>query len=148
MLFLYVQIIYPDLFKEAILYTTNIPDANTTYEVSVSDGSITSMISAFLYYMLYPFPWLISNITDLYACGIALLRIVLLIGAYIQILNAKSLTYQRVCKIIIFYVLFIAFLFSIGTNNYGTAMRHQILTFWGLALVGVPGVIKWLKKHV
>jgi hypothetical protein len=121
--------------------------ANTTYVDPLRPFDIFTPLILFVNYMFYPFPWNIHNPTDFFAFLCVGLRSVLLYsairGAFLNEGQGHKKTARRV---VLYSCLVIAFIFSQGVSNYGTAFRHQILTYWGLVLVGLPGIIVYLKS--
>ena len=39
-------------------------------------------------------------------------------------------------------------MWAVGTTNYGTAIRHNMLTWWILVIGGVPPLIKKLNFYI
>jgi len=60
----------------------------------------------------------------------------------------------QICMILIYFM--ITAIWAFGSNNYGTALRHQMLSDWLLILLGMPilmmqieklkNITLWLKK--
>ena len=141
MMFMILKTHLLSFFTFATHYALHIAAANTQYTNTVSSGTVTSFIQAFFNYMFYPYPWNISSAVSFYAGVISFSRFILLYYSIKEIkkMHDENIQLAKLKMIILVSVLAVAFVFSIGTNNYGTSMRHQMLTYWGLVLLGVPG---------
>ena len=90
--------------------------------------------------MFYPFPWVVGvSIKAVYASLFGLIRLGLLLFACIKLTQEKFL--------ILAFGLVPSVFFALGTTNYGTSMRHHILTWWALVLVGLPSFIELFKEN-
>lgn len=116
--------------------------ARTTYVIQLDNPSslalCVALVQMFLWYMLLPFPWNISTTLDLYAFLEVVLRIGLIVLALITWRSSsgrrRSVTGMLVC---IYFSM--AVLWSLGTVNYGTAIRHHFTNYWILVVLGVIG---------
>ncbi len=143
--FYFVKQNFPDMYQHAITYTQSVGDANTQYSIDRTSLGVLVIPWVLIYYLFYPFIWNIHDIISLYGAIVGLIRLILLYGVYRLIKKEKNILYKRLYIILFLQIIFIAFIFSFGTNNYGTGMRHMLLTFWGLALLGIPGLFK--RRH-
>lgn len=91
----------------------------------------------YLNYLLYPFPWNISNVNDLYAGVIAFFRFIIILCAVASYKPKYIFLYS--------YVLSVTFIYAVGTSNYGTSIRHNILTDWCLLVLGYPQLCKYCR---
>lgn len=118
-------------------------DARANYEVKLDTSSIPRALwtgsFAFIYYLFAPFPWQISSFIDLYAFCEGVLRFLLLYYGiktwWYSSGERKSIYgYLLVCTISL------ELLWSFGTTNWGTAIRHHIVAYGLLIIVGGPGL--------
>ena len=150
----YLENIIPDSLTDTILRYS---DAAGVYRIeSRADYSglilstpawpVVSGFRLFYTFMFSPFPWQIDNIKDVYAFGEMTVRITLLIA--ILILHRNSSGRIRVCFSYLICLYFsMVLMWAIGTANYGTAMRHHLVTWWILVLA-LPFAIDWIKTRV
>lgn len=110
----------------------------TGYDVTVDASSATKAVLAmgkgFIYYLFAPFPWQVTNVMDMYAFSESCWRLLLIIMGlrvwyYSQGLQRKQLTF-----IVLNYFLMVV-LWSLGTLNYGTSLRHHLVSYWILMLL-------------
>jgi hypothetical protein len=120
-------------------------DARTTYQVRLNTSSFPALVASlgpvFVYYMFTPFPWQIRSPQDVYGAAEAMLRLLLLIYA-IQEWRSSTGERRRLIGLLLVAYLSLAFLWSLGTVNYGTASRHHLTTTWILILVGGPRLLR------
>ena len=125
--------------EKQVLVQPVLPAGNTGYVV-VKDYSswLAAAKSALLnlyYYLFTPMPWQVNSLVKFGVMGWVLLRILLL--AIIAFSYKKLSPREREITLWFLIVYFsFALVWAIGTSNYGTALRHQILTDWLLILLG------------
>jgi hypothetical protein len=134
---------------EAVTYTETYrtrgeQDAAASYQVKVDTSSpltfaMTSSL-AFLYYQFAPFPWQARRPVDMYAAFESILRFVLLIYMFKLWWKAKGERRRRYSYLILCH-LSLEFLWSLGTGNWGTAVRHHLVAYGVLVLLGTPGLM-------
>jgi len=107
--------------------------------------SLASITSIYVSYLMAPFLWNVESILDVYAALESLLRFVLICFTIIGWKNARS-AQRRALGLILVLFLSMTFLWSIGTTNYGTALRHHMLTWWLVVVGGVPSLMKFLNR--
>jgi hypothetical protein len=123
----------------------------TTYGILLDLSSLASFSSSisrlYIYYMFMPFPWKISNLLDVYAGMEALLRLLLLYCAAKEWYNAEG---ERRRLLTLLFIIFFAMslLWALGTINYGTGMRHHMVTWWLLIVLGMPQLVQMSRKFV
>jgi hypothetical protein len=130
-------------------------DARTTYGVRLNTSSApalaVSLGPVFVYYMFSPFPWQVRTPEDVYGAVESLLRFALLVSAIAAWRGARG-PRRRIIAFLLACCLSLAFLWSVGTVNYGTAIRHHLTTTWLLILVGGPGLVRfgarWARSTV
>lgn len=126
-------------------------DARTTYKVELGNGSgvdlVAGLAQIFAYYMFAPFPWWISSARDAYG-GLEVLWRTILIGASLLAWHRSDGLRRSSIGLLLVVYLSLAFLWSVGTANYGTAVRHHLTTYWILVVVGGPGIISFCYDHI
>ncbi len=129
-------------------YRAHSVEARATYGVELNLSSLFSFFKSsvvlYVYYLFSPFPWQIRNAMDLYAVFESLMRFVLLYYSVKQWLSAKG-DQRQLQGLMIILFLSMSFLWALGTTNYGTAIRHHMLTWWILVVLGVPSFMDALK---
>lgn len=107
--------------------------------------SVTLMV--FLY-LFAPLPWQVGSVADVYALVESVLRMVLL---WLAIRNTRRASGDQ--RAILLYLvctwLGLETLWALGTNNWGTAIRHHIVAYGLLlvaALVNVPRPLRPRRK--
>jgi len=123
------------------------PDARANYGIMLDSSSLGTLIKSisliYFYYLFSPFPWQISNFLDVYAFVEALMRFVLI--SFSLIYWYKSSGMQRHIWGLLLLVYFsMTFLWSTGTVNYGTSIRHHLLTYWIIVITGGTGLMESL----
>ncbi len=125
-------------------------EANSTYPIlySSSNTSVSYFISflfSFLQYLLEPFPWRIKNGMDVVVFVENILRYILLFNVFkilIDFKKRKAIDIDLSFLIFCFFV--IEILWSMGTNNWGTAIRHHLPAV-GISFL-ILGKIKTLNQ--
>lgn len=126
-------------------------EERAAYGGKLDTSSITaffpSAITIFVLYMFAPFPWQVGSPIDIYAVFEALLRLLLLYHALATWYRARGERrsewgYMIIC------VLSLEFLWATGTANWGTAIRHHLIAYGPMLLVGGPGLLANLKNIV
>ncbi|MEK4191779.1 hypothetical protein NYE59_01705 [Paenibacillus sp. FSL L8-0323] len=116
-------------------------DSRASYGISNSDSSLFGLVKTFplmlFYYMFAPLPWQISNIADVYAAIESLFRFLLLYFAY-KTWKKSVGEERRKMKYLLLTFIALECLWSLGTINWGTAMRHHLVGYGLLLLVAGP----------
>ena len=97
------------------------------------------------YFLFAPFPWQIKDVLDVYASMESLLRLVLIYCSVKHWYNAYGLQRQMLGLLLVLFFS-MSFLWAIGTSNYGTGMRHNIVAWWILSITGVPILMRTLSR--
>lgn len=122
-------------------------DARANYDVKLDTSTVPSAFGtgflAFIFYLFAPFPWQIGNLLDLYAFAEAVFRFLLIyygikVWWYSSGERKSTYSYLLICGISL------ELLWSFGTANWGTAIRHHLVAYGLLVLVGGPGVLNGL----
>jgi hypothetical protein len=120
-------------------------DARAAYDAKLDTDSpaafAASLPLVYFSYMMSPMPWKISTGLDVYGALDAWLRVLLLAFAIRAWRSpaAKASSYMVGFLISLYFMM--SLLFSLGTINYGTALRHHIVPLWIIVLLGVPPLI-------
>jgi len=125
----------------ALDYSSKVSLANTAYPPFASQGTYFSVLLGWLYYLFYPFLWKIDDGLSLYFSLFGVLTLVLLIFSLASYFFEKNETIRDAVLILLLLFVLISLVYSIGTSNYGTAMRHGFLSFWILLLLGARGFL-------
>ncbi len=119
--------------------------ARAEYAVKLDAGSpvkfALSLPPVYLYYMLSPFPWQIRSGLDLFAAADGWLRLLLLFFALTALWAPPKETPAGIPRFLIILYFSMSVLWAMGTINYGTAMRHHIVPFWILIVLGLPPLL-------
>jgi len=123
--------------------------SRTAYLIVMNFTSFASTIKSIFmlisHYLFGPFPWAIRSLVELLFMFYAWVKIAFLMGLIISIKLAKGTKRQVLILMLIIY-LSLATLYALGTANYGTALRHQMLIDWILFLFGSPIIISYAIK--
>lgn len=109
----------------------NTDRGNTSYALEFGNGYLGVLLGSvykFLMFVLSPLPWQVFNLETVIAFFIdAIPRYIILYQIVMYIKRNKEFRENnRTVLIIIVLIWFlVTLIFSIGTNNYGTAMRHR-----------------------
>jgi hypothetical protein len=137
------------LLDRVMTYRDKTTMTRATYGIPFDFSSpfmaIYSTLKVYLYYLFAPFPWKVSSVLDVYASMESLLRLVLICFALKNWRNAYG-TQRRLLGLMLVLYFSMTFLWAIGTNNYGTAMRHHMLSWWVLVIAGLPLLMETLKR--
>jgi hypothetical protein len=121
----------------------------TTYGIVLDTSSVLGFVKTlplvFVYYMFAPFPWHVEKVIDIYALLESMLRFVLLFFAVFSWRRSSGevRSYYGFLLIIFFGM---ELVWALGTINWGTAIRHHVPGYSVLALLGVPGLILFMRK--
>lgn len=104
-------------------------------------GFALSLPAVYAYYMLSPFPWQIRTGLDLFAAADGWLRVLLLFFALTALWKPPEGTPAGIPRFLLILYFSMSTLWAMGTINYGTAMRHHIVPFWILVVLGLPPLL-------
>ena len=120
----------------------------TTYGVYLDLTSpymmVYSGLKLYVYYLFAPFPWHIENLTDLYTGAESILRMVLIYFSVKSWHNARG-SQRRLLGLMLILYFSMTFMWALGTTNYGTAMRHHMLSWWIIVIAGLPPLMARLE---
>lgn len=114
-------------------------DAGASYvsEVSFSGplGIILNMPLMFTGYMFAPFPWHVRGIMDIYALMESFFRFLLLVCAF-KVWRKSKGEEKSIYGFLLFIFILMELIWSLGTSNWGTAMRHHLVAYGVLLSIG------------
>ena len=126
------------------------PDARAKYGIMLDTSSLGSLIRTtsliFFYYLFAPFPWQVTNWLDLYGVAESLLRFVLIVFSIVSRYRTDGVQ-RRIWGLFLIIYFSMTFLWAMGTINYGTSIRHHLLTNWIIIILGGPGLIDFVVRQ-
>jgi len=108
-------------------------------------GIVTTAPMVFVEYMFAPFPWQAENVKDIWALLESILRFLLLFFA-ISSWRRSSGEVRRCYSFLLITVLGMELVWALGTANWGTAVRHHVPGYSVIVLLGVPGLILFMRR--
>jgi hypothetical protein len=120
-----------------------------TYGVMLDTSSVLELVKTipmiFAQYMFAPFPWQIENVVDFHAMLESMLRFVLLFFAVSSWCRSSGEVRSYYNYLLIMF-LGMELVWAMGTINWGTATRHHVPGYSVIVLLGVPGLILFMRK--
>ena len=116
-------------------------------DLSSSYMTVYSGLKMYMYYLFAPFPWQIGSLTALYAGTESIIRMILIYFSIKQWHSANG-SQRRWLGLMLIIYFSMTFIWALGTTNYGTAMRHHMLSWWIIVIVGLPPLIERLEFFV
>jgi len=130
-----------DLFEAMANHRTYTPIGRASYGILLDTSSLIAFIySSFLIYVHYlsaPFIWQVSSWIDLYAFLEGLLHVILLYYS-IKLWRLEKGVVRQALGMMLMLFFILSLIYAYGSTNYGTGIRHKMLTWWMLALMGGP----------
>ena len=124
-------------------------DARATYNVTLDTSSLSGFATSvgFImgYYLFSPFPWQVNTVLDLFAAGESLLRLILILFS-IRLWRKSSGFQRKVFGFLLILYFTMTILWAAGTTNYGTAIRHHMVNYWIIALIGGSGLSIFVSR--
>ena len=134
----------------ARLIEVSAPNARANYGIMLDTSSAGSLIRttslAFFYYLFAPFPWQVTNWLDVYGVAESLLRFALILFSILFWFRAEGIQ-RRIWGLLLVIYFSMTFLWAMGTVNYGTSIRHHILTNWIIIILGGPVLIDFVLRQ-
>ena len=131
------------MMEYAATYRDNIEQARSDYGVSIEQGDFLSFSSSVLavvfMYFVAPLPWQASSILDFYALFEVVVRLILLYGCIRQLNQNVGENRKRILFVLL-AAMGLELMWALGTANWGTALRHHVVTFGAFALLGAPSL--------
>ena len=118
------------------------------FDTSSSIAIIKSMITFYVYYLVAAPMSGLENLKDLYALLESMLRIVLLGASLLATFRSGSRSEVKTMIMLLLIYTSMTALWSIGTTNYGQAIRHHMLTNWIVILLGVPVLGQFVSRFI
>jgi hypothetical protein len=116
-------------------------------DISSPGGFLRTAPQIFVMYMLAPFPWQATGLKDLYALLESGFRVWLILNAWMRFRDVQG--QQRRNFLLIFSLfLFLEMLWSLGTVNWGQAIRHRIVAYGFLLLLGGGNLIRQTQRMI
>lgn len=140
-------------FIQTIIDFRNSTDfGDMTYIANINNsllGLFFGFSSIYIHYMMGPFIWDSRNIFDLVASFESLLRIYILLRMLYFYFNKNIIySFKKELSILLGLYFIITIFWSLGTTNYGTAVRHHVLDWWIICIfIGYLNNLKNLKKN-
>jgi hypothetical protein len=123
--------------------------ARANYQVILDFSTLFSTVDSFLQiyvsYLFKPFLWQAKSLTDIFGSLEGIFRMVLIYCSVKHWLNTYGLQ-RRMFGLMLVLFISMSFMWSIGTSNYGTAARHNMLSWWLLAITGTPFLLRSLRR--
>jgi hypothetical protein len=120
----------------------------TTYGIPLDSSSnmmaIYSGLNLYLHYLFAPLPWQVHSLLDAYAGMESMFRMILIYFSIKHWHNSAGSQKRQIVLMLILYIS-ITFLFAVGTANYGTALRHHMLSWWLIVIIGIPPLMEKLS---
>jgi hypothetical protein len=116
-----------------------------TLDTSSLTNFIPSAALVFTLYMFAPFPWQISDAVDIYGALEGYLRLLLIYHALVTWHRISGERRSQWGFLIICYFS-LEFLWAMGTANWGTAIRHHVVAYGILVLIGGPGFLRMITR--
>ena len=128
----------------------NAPNARANYGMMLDTSSVGSLIKttslAYIYYLFAPFLWQVTNWLDVYGVAESLLRFVLILFSILLWFRTEGIQ-RRIWGLFLIIYFSMTFLWAMGTVNYGTSIRHHILTNWIIIIIGGPVLIDFVLRQ-
>lgn len=121
--------------------------ARAIYGITLDVSSPISLMKLvwliYIYYLFAPFSWQVTNWLDLYGAAESLLRFLLITFSIISWYRADGVR-RRIWGLLLVIYFSMTFLWAMGTVNYGTSIRHHILTNWIIIILGGSRLIDFM----
>ena len=122
----------------------------TTYAfVSLDTSSVLGLVTTipmiFVQYMFTPFPWQVESVKDIYALLESMLRFLLLFFAVYSWRRSSGEARSYYGFLLIIF-LGMELMWALGTINWGTAIRHHVVGYSVIVLLGAPGLILFIRR--
>lgn len=108
-------------------------------------ATVYTFSSMYIHFLFAPFLWQISGIKDFGGFLESMSRMVLIYCSVKHWHQAHGLQ-RRLLGLMLVLFFSMSFLWSLGTTNYGTAMRHNLLAWWIISIAGTPMLMRMLSR--
>jgi hypothetical protein len=113
-------------------------------DVSSAAAAIRSSSRIVFFYWFAPLPHQIRSASDVYAFVEGLLRALLIAAGLGVVLRRARTEEARRVRFVFWAAIALEIMWAFGTTNWGTSIRHRLLAFPLLLLVGAPPLLRWL----
>lgn len=138
---------YAGGYREKSTSSSDRATYGTTLDTSSAGAFFPSAALVFMLYMFAPFPWQLNSSVDIYAALEGILRMLLIYYAVITWHRARGERRSQWGYLLICFFS-LEFLWAMGTANWGTAIRHHLVAYSILVIIGGPGLIKSVNKRI
>jgi hypothetical protein len=107
--------------------------------------TVCTFFSIYTHFLFAPFVWNINNMIDVGGFLESMSRMVLIFFSVKHWHQAHGLQ-RRLLGLVLMLFFSMSFLWSLGTTNYGTGMRHNLLAWWLLSIAGTPVLVRMLSR--
>jgi hypothetical protein len=115
------------------------------FDLSSNIMTLYTGIKLYVYYLFAPLPWHVHGLQDAYASIESFLRMALIYFSLKHWWGAVG-KQKRLFGLMLILYFSVTFLFALGTTNYGTAMRHHMLDWWIIVIIGIPAFMTKLSS--
>lgn len=130
-------------------------EGRTTYGLRLDTSSALGLARTvplvFLEYMFAPLPWEVSSPLDVEALFESLLRLTLIVASILRWRRARG-TERSQLGLLLWLYFGMELLWSLGTINWGTAIRHHLPGYAILVIAGGPPLVRavsdWFRRAV
>ncbi|WP_218144032.1 hypothetical protein [Lentibacillus persicus] len=116
-------------------------DARAQYGVELDTSNIFMVLGTlplvFTNYMVAPFPWQVSSVIDIYAFMENIFRAILLYCSFRCLKRLENSKRKTLIGIMVLFII-VEVLWSLGTVNWGTAVRHHLIGYALVLVMGTP----------
>ena len=116
--------------------------------VELDNSSIISFMLSiseiYFHYLFAPFLWNVSNFYDIYAFFESTVRMILIYFS-VKIWHKAQGEKRTYLALMLLIFISISFLWAVGTTNYGTAIRHRMMDWWIISILGTPYLVEYLR---
>lgn len=110
---------------------------NIPFEAYSFSSLILSSVLIYITYLFSPFLWQVSSFVDFYAFIEAIIHLILIYYS-IKLWRLSDGITRSFLGLFLTLFFGMTFMWALGTTNYGTGMRHKMISWWLLALMGTP----------
>lgn len=125
-------------------------ESRANYYVAIDENNrlsvFTGLIQLYAHYMFGPFPPEVTSFKDIYAVIETVCRVVLLVSIFSTWFTRDMLN-RSLYRVLMILYFTMTMLWATGTMNYGTAIRHHIITNWILYVLGLPILVKYTNIY-
>jgi len=145
------SIVNIDILEQMVVFQSRNSATVTraTYDTFLDSSSPFRIVyTSFVLYLnglFAPFPWQVENVRDVVGSLEGILRMVLIGFSLKHLCRAHGAQFRL---LLLMFILFfsMSFMWAMGTTNYGTAMRHNLVSWWILAITGTPLLMERLSR--